>query len=288
MTAPLSPLSFETFATLLKTRSGLVIGTDKLYLLETRLAPLLKREKLPDMNGLAERLRRPGAEVLARDVVEAMTTNESFFFRDDKPFHHFRTQALPRIVAARPGGSTLRIWSAAASSGQEAYSLAMILAESSAILGNRKVEIVGTDIARDQLGRARDGLYSQFEVQRGLPVQMLMRYFSKDGNNWRISEKLRTMVQFREFNLLSDLRPLGRFDIVFCRNVLIYFDQPTKTRVLDAAAGIMPSDGLLYLGGAETVLGITPRFAPMPKERGVYVVTGLAAANSLPRLAAVG
>jgi chemotaxis protein methyltransferase CheR len=272
MTTPLSPLAFETLATLLKARSGLVIGMDKLYLLETRLTGLVKREKLGDLNGLAERLRRPGSDTLGRDVVEAMTTNESFFFRDDKPFRHFRTQALARLAATRQPGSRLRIWSAAASSGQEAYSLAMIVAESGTLLGGRKLEILGTDIARDQLARAREGVYSQFEVQRGLPVQMLMRYFKKEDSNWRLLDTIRAMAQFREFNLLSDLRPLGKFDIVFCRNVLIYFDQATKARVLDSIAGVMAPDGLLYLGGAETVLGITSRFAPMPNERGVYGV----------------
>jgi chemotaxis protein methyltransferase CheR len=286
MTAPLSPIAFETLANLLKTRSGLVIGKDKVYLLETRLVSLVKREKLADLNELAERLRRPGSDPLIRDVVEAMTTNESFFFRDDKPFQHFRAQALPRMAAARPPGSALRVWSAAASSGQEAYSLAMIVTESSTVLAGRKVEIVGTDIARDQLARARAGVYSQFEVQRGLPVQMLMRYFRKEEANWRIGDALRGMATFREHNLLSDLRPLGKFDIVFCRNVLIYFDQPTKARVLDVIAGLMPPDGLLYLGGAETVLGITSRFAPMPNERGVYgVVT--APATPAVRMASV-
>jgi chemotaxis protein methyltransferase CheR len=190
------------------------------------------------------------------------------------------------LVAARPAGSQLRVWSAASSSGQEAYSLAMIVAESAAVLGGRKVEIVGTDIARDQLARAREGVYSQFEVQRGLPVQMLMRYFKKEESNWRITDAIRGMAQFREFNLLSDLRSLGKFDIVFCRNVLIYFDQPTKARVLDAIAGVMPPDGLLYLGGAETVLGITSRFAPMPNERGVYGVVAPAQATPAHRMAA--
>jgi chemotaxis protein methyltransferase CheR len=288
MTASLSQASFDTLASLLKTKSGLIIGMDKLYLLETRLASIVKREKVPDMNVLAERLRRPGSDALARDVVEAMTTNESFFFRDDKPFLHFRSQALPRLVAARPPGSQLRVWSAASSSGQEAYSLAMIVAEATALLAGRKVEIVGTDIARDQLARAREGIYSQFEVQRGLPVQMLMRYFRKNESNWHIADSLRAMAQFREFNLLSDLRSLGRFDIVFCRNVLIYFDQPTKARVLEAIAGLMPPDGLLYLGGAETVLGITSRFAPMPNERGVYGVVGGPAPAATVRMAAVG
>lgn len=228
-----------------------------------------------DLNDLADRLRGRGADAVARDVVEAMTTNESFFFRDDKPFQHFRAQALARVVAARPAGVPLRIWSAAASSGQEAYSLAMILTESRAVLGDRRVELIGTDLARDQLARAREGLYTQFEVQRGLPVQMLMRHFHREDAAWRISDALRAMVQWKEWNLLGDLRGLGRFDIVFCRNVLIYFDQPTKTRALEAIAGQMATDGMLYLGGAETVLGLTTRFAPLPAERGVY---GLATA----------
>ena len=270
MTAPLSNAAFDVFANLLKTRSGLVIGQDKVYLLETRLASILKREGLADLNALADKLRHLGAEAIARDVVEAMTTNESFFFRDDKPFQHFKTQALPRLLAARAPGVPIRIWSAASSSGQEAYSLAMILAEARNVIGDRKIEIIGTDLAREQVARARTGVYSQFEVQRGLPVQFLMRYFKKEEGGWRISDQLRAMVQFREWNLLGDLRPLGKFDIVFCRNVLIYFDQPTKAKVLEATAALMPEDGLLYLGGAETVLGITAKFAPLAGERGVY------------------
>ena len=285
MSAVLTVNAFETFSQLLKARSGLVIGQDKTYLLETRLAAILRREKLPDLNALAERLRRPGADALTRDIVEAMTTNESFFFRDDKPFQHFRAQALPRLIAARGPGVGLRVWSAASSSGQEAYSLAMILTECKAALGTRKVDIVGTDIAREQLTRAKEGLYTQFEVQRGLPVQMLMRYFRKEEANWRIADSLRAMAQFREFNLLGDLRPLGMFDVVFCRTVLIYFDQDTKQRVLEAIAAQMTADGLLYLGGAETVLGITAKFAPVPGERGVY---GLASTQRERRPLAVG
>jgi chemotaxis protein methyltransferase CheR len=214
-------------------------------------------------------------------VIEAMTTNESFFFRDDKPFAHVRNHVLPRLLSTRPPGAKLRIWSAASSSGQEAYSLAMILAEQKLSLGNRSFEILGTDIAREQLARASDGLYSQFEVQRGLPMQYLVKYFKKDGTNWRINDTLRGMVQFKLFNLLSDLRSLGQFDIVFCRNVLIYFDQPTKARVLAAIAKQMPADGVLYLGGAETVLGITDAFASSPGERGVYERTSADAKRPL-------
>jgi len=285
MSPPLAPAVFDTFASLLKARSGLIIGPDKSYLLETRLGPMLRREKLADLAALASRLRAPAAETLAREVVEAMTTNESFFFRDDKPFQHVRAEALPRLIAARPPGSTIRIWSAASSSGQEAYSLAMLVQEARASLGDRRVEIVGTDIAREQLARAQAGVYSQFEIQRGLPMQMLVKYFQKAPPNWRINDTTRRMVQFREWNLLNDLRPLGQFDIVFCRNVLIYFDLPTKTRVLEAISRQMRPDAMLYLGGAETVMGVSNQFTPMASERGVYVRSPEAAAR--PR-AAVG
>jgi len=262
--------AFDVFASLLKARSGLVIGPDKTYLLQTRLGGMLRREKLADLPALAAKLRAPGAEKLIGEVVEAMTTNESFFFRDEKPFQHVRALAIPRLLATRPPGVPLRIWSAAASSGQEAYSLAMIVQDLRAAVGDRRVEIVGTDIAREQVARAREGVYSQFEIQRGLPMQMLVKYFRKDPPNWRVNDALRAMVRFQEGNLLGDLRALGQFDIVFCRNVLIYFDAPTKTRVLESIARQMPPDGLLYLGGAETVMGITARFTALTDERGVY------------------
>jgi chemotaxis protein methyltransferase CheR len=276
----MKPASFDVFAALLYSGSGLVIGLDKTYLLESRLGGILHDHKLADLDALANRLRGPAPEI-ARQVIEAMTTNESFFFRDEKPFTHLRTHALPALLAARPAGARLRLWSAAASSGQEAYSLAMILSDVKPQISGRPTEIIGTDISREQLARARSGLYTQFEVQRGLPMQNLVRHFKKDGANWQISEALRSMVTFREWNLLADLRPLGQFDVVFCRNVLIYFDQPTKARVLDAIARQMTPDGVLYLGGAETVLGITDRFAAIPGERGAYAPT----ATTIPAMA---
>jgi chemotaxis protein methyltransferase CheR len=285
------PQSFDVLAALLRGGSGLVIGPDKTYLLETRLAPILKQHGLRDLDALAEKLRPAalgGAGKLEQQVIEAMTTNESFFFRDDKPFTHFKSHALPRLLATRAPSARLRVWSAASSSGQEAYSLAMIVAEARAQLTGRPIEILGTDISREQLTRAQEGLYTQFEVQRGLPMQLLVKYFKRDGTNWRINDTIRAMASFREFNLLADLRPLGQFDIVFCRNVLIYFDQPTKARVLGAIAKQMAPDGLLYLGGAETVLGITDRFAAVSGERGVYELAGSAAKPAFaPRMTAV-
>ncbi len=270
----MKPTSFDAVASLLYQGSGLVIGPDKLYLLENRLGPIMKRHSLASLDLLAEKIRvaPPGAPQgrLELEIIEAMTTNESFFFRDEKPFTHFRTHALPRLLSQRSAATSLRIWSAAASTGQEAYSLAMILSECKAQLATRTVEIIGTDIAREPLARAQEGLYTQFEVQRGLPMQNLVRYFRKDGTNWRLADALRAMVQFKVWNLLADLRGLGQFDVVFCRNVLIYFDQATKTRVLEAIARQMPADGVLYLGGAETVLGLTDAFQAQPGERGVY------------------
>ncbi|HET6184261.1 MAG TPA: CheR family methyltransferase [Acetobacteraceae bacterium] len=261
--------AFAALAALLRARSGLALTPDKLYLLETRLAPIMRREKLADLSALAARVHRPEADELAREVVEAMTTNESLFFRDDKPFAHLRAKALPALFAARGAGVKLRIWSAAAATGQEAYSIAMILAELAEARG-RQVEIVATDICRAALARARAGLYSQFEVQRGLPVQMLVKHFRKEEAGWRIGEGLRAVIEFREWNLLDDLAPLGRFDIVFCRNVLIYFDAETKARVLRAIAARIAPEGFLYLGGAESALGPVEGFAAVADERGVY------------------
>jgi chemotaxis protein methyltransferase CheR len=256
----LNDSGFANLATFLKSRSGLALGPDKMYLVETRLEPIVRRHGLRDLTTLADRVRA-GAEPLGSEVVEAMTTNESFFFREDRAFTHLTGQVLPRLHAARPPGARLRIWSAACSTGQEPYTVAMLLADQQGPPG-RDAEIIGTDISEAALTRARDGIYSQFEVQRGLPIRALTLHFRKEGSSWRIDDKLRQAVQFRPWNLLGDLSALGRFDIVFCRNVLIYFDQPTKTRVLEAIAGQMAQDGVLYLGGAETVLGLTTRLVP--------------------------
>ncbi len=264
--------AYSALADMLKARSGLMLGPDKLYLLETRLAPILKREKLRDLAELAARARP--ASPLERDVVEAMTTNESLFFRDGKPFESLRKTVLPRLHATRQAGSPLRIWSAAASTGQEAYSIAMVAADLTGALTGRKVEILGTDLAREPLERARQGLYSQFEIQRGLPMQMLVKHFAKEDAQWRAKPHLREAVSFREWNLLADLRPLGMFDVVFCRNVMIYFDMPTKRRVLEAIARQMTEGGVLFLGGAETVLGLTDAFQAVPGDT-AYVKTPL-------------
>ncbi len=265
----LKPEDFDFVSKLIKSRSGLVLTQDKFYLLESRLMPIARKRGLKDLGELIGALRGMD-RTLVEDVVEAMTTNESFFFRDTKPFDQFRHVVLPHMIKARASKRHLRIWCAAASSGQEPYSLAMILQDFASQLAGWRIDIIGTDISREILNKARAGLYSQFEVQRGLPITLLVKHFQKAEDMWQISADLRSKVQYREFNLLEDLKSLGQFDVVYCRNVLIYFDQPTKTDVLSRISAQMPDDGFLFLGGAETVLGISDKFKPLARQRGIY------------------
>jgi chemotaxis protein methyltransferase CheR len=263
---------FDILSNLVKERSGLVLTRDKAYLLESRLLPVARKWQLKTLGDLAASVRSRADAGLVRAIVEAMTTNESFFFRDVKPFDQFKSFVLPHLTRSRASTRTIRIWSAACSSGQEPYSLAMILTEQRALLANWRIEILATDLSTEILDKAQAGLYSQFEVQRGLPIQLLVKYFKQQGDRWQIDPAIRAMVNFRQLNLLDDFAALGRFDVIFCRNVLIYFDQPTKTLVLDRLSRQMAPDGHLYLGGAETVLGITDKLQPVPDNRGIYSI----------------
>ena len=264
---------FEIIAQILKERSGLALNRDKAYLLESRLNPVARKWNFSGFDELAQAVRNNADKALLVDVTEAMTTNESFFFRDQKPFEQFTDMVLPHLLQARAAKRSFRIWSAACSSGQEPYTLAMLLKEQADKLAGWRVEIVATDLSQEILDKAREGLYSQFEAQRGLPITLLIKYFKQAGDRWQIDDSLRSMVKFQQFNLLDDLKPLGNFDVIFCRNVLIYFDSQTKTQVLDRIAGMLPPDGFLYLGGAETVLGTTNRFEIIRGQRGIYTVT---------------
>jgi chemotaxis protein methyltransferase CheR len=265
-----TPQDYDYLRKLLKERSGLVLSADKQYLVESRLLPLARRVGAPHLAELVAKLKAPGAEPLIVDVVEAMTTNESFFFRDKIPFEHFREHMLPSLLKARAAQRRIRIWCAAASTGQEPYSLAMILREMAAQVSGWRIEIIATDLSNEVLEKARAGLYSQFEVQRGLPIQLLMKYFSQSGETWQISPEIRAMVHYRPLNLLADFSHLGAFDVVFCRNVLIYFDQDTKISVLERLARVTEPDGYLVLGAAETVVGLTEVFKPLADRRGLY------------------
>ena len=283
----MSPLDFDFLRRLLHERSGLVLPAEKQYLAESRLLPLARRHGLTSLGELIAKLREAQAEApLVTEVVEAMTTNETFFFRDKIPFDHLRDTIMPSLIAARAKEKRIRIWCTAASSGQEPYSIAMTLKSMGAALAGFRIDILATDLSMEVLERARHGLYSQFEVQRGLPIHLLVKFFSKEGEMWQVAPELRGMVQFRPLNLLKDFSPLGMFDIVFCRNVLIYFDQDSKIGVFNRVAKQMSDDGFLVLGAAETVVGLTDAFKPVVDKRGLYAPNP--AARFAPRGAAPG
>ncbi|HEY0331860.1 MAG TPA: protein-glutamate O-methyltransferase CheR [Rhodopseudomonas sp.] len=265
----MSPADYDFLCKLLKDRSGLDLSADKRYLVESRLQPLARRYDLPGLSELVQKIRA-GAEAITAEVVEAMTTNETFFFRDKLPFDHLREEIIPALLQARAGRRALRIWCAAGSTGQEPYSIAMVLKEIGAALSGWRVEIVATDLSQAVLEKSRSGLYSQFEVQRGLPIQLLVKYFKQTGELWQLNPEIRAMVQHRQLNLLQDFSNLGSFDVVFCRNVLIYFDQDTKISIFNRLAKVLEADGYLALGAAETVVGLTDAFKPHPARRGIY------------------
>jgi chemotaxis protein methyltransferase CheR len=264
-----TPLDYEFLRKLLKERSGLDLSSDKQYLVESRLIPLARRAGLAGITELVQKIKN-GTDPLTADVVEAMTTNETFFFRDKIPFDHLRQTILPELLKARAGRRSLRIWCAASSSGQEPYSIAMCLKEAGAALAGWRVEILATDLSQAVLEKSRAGIFSQFEVQRGLPIQMLVKYFSQIGELWQLNADIRAMVQHRQLNLLQDFSHLGTFDVIFCRNVLIYFDQDTKVGIFDRLARVLEPDGVLALGAAESVVGISDAFKPYPERRGLY------------------
>lgn len=279
---------FEFLRQFLYQRSGLALTPDKSYLLESRLAPIARKLKMKTLPELVVHLRKGGDEALTIAVVEAMTTNETLFFRDRWPFDRFSAMILPTLMELNKNTRRIRIWCAACSSGQEPYSLAMLLAEAGGKLAGWQIEIIATDISDEMLERCRKGWYSTFEVQRGLPPDLLKKYFTKDGDGWLISEKLRAMVKFRNFNLLHDPAAAGitGLDLIFCRNVLIYFDEATRRKVFASMARVMKPGGYLCLGGAETVIGISDAFRILPGERGLFGLGEVPAAQAAGQPAA--
>jgi chemotaxis protein methyltransferase CheR len=289
-----TPLDYDYLRHCLKTRAGLVLSADKQYLVESRLLPVARRSGFAGLGDLVHALMLGNSDALMTAVVEAMMTHESFFFRDKLPFEHFRATIMPALMAARKNSRLIRIWCAAASTGQEPYSLAMCLKDMERELAGWRVEVIATDLSNEVLEKARQGLYSQFEVQRGLPIQLLIKHFAQVGDLWQVAPELRAMVKFQQINLLSDFARLGRFDLILCRNVLIYFDQETKIGVLNRLARSIAGDGYLILGAAETVVGLTHSFKVVPEKRGLYMpnlgvshLSGSIAVKSPPRLVAI-
>lgn len=262
---------FDIYKDLLYNASGLVITPDKSYLLDSRLDPIARKWEYANLEEMSKALKGIPNAALKKDIIEAMTTNETSFFRDMKPFKFFENIILPYMKEKRSSTKRVKIWCAASSSGQEPYSLAILLKEKAFQMPGWTFEITATDISDDILEQAAKGTYSQFEIQRGLPIQYLMKYFTQVNEKWVINDDIKNMIKFRNFNLLSSLYSFGTIDVIFCRNVLIYFDDKTKGEVLAKMAKLLPEDGFLLLGGAETVLGITDKFSPMNNARGLYI-----------------
>ncbi len=238
--------------------SGIVLDADKHYLLESRLNPIVRKQGMASLDDLCARMRAESAPVLLKQVVEAMTTNETLFFRDVAPFQALRTQVIPELQKLRGDAKRLRFWSAASSSGQEAYSLSMMLLDMG--LGDWCIEILGTDYSELMVERARLGKFSQLEVNRGLPAQYLVKYFTREGRDWQLKEEVRKMVRFQRFDLRQSMSGFGLFDVVLCRNVLIYFDVETKKKILAEIRRNLSHSGYLVLGGAETTVNLDDNY----------------------------
>ncbi|HAT11105.1 MAG TPA: chemotaxis protein CheR [Planctomycetes bacterium] len=265
---PLSPADSVFLRGLVRTRSGIVLGEDKGYLLESRLLPLAKAVGLSGLDELSVRLRAEPSGQLARQVVEAMTTNETFFFRDIHPFECLKKLVLPDLIARRAAERRLDLWCAAASTGQEPYSIAMVMRENCPQIATWTTRFIATDLAAQVLSRAREGRYSQLEVNRGLPAPLLIKHFTKDGLDWKVKDELKRMIEFKEQNLLDNFQISGQLDVIFIRNVLIYFDVETKKQILAKCRKLLRPDGFLFLGGAETTMNLDDAFVRVDFDKG--------------------
>ena len=249
---------FAQLQQFLRTTSGIIIEDDKRYYIEDRLKPVLRAANISDLDELARLLLADSRSDLARIVAETVTINETSFFRDRALFAALSDRLLPQLLAARETTRRIRVWCAGCSTGQEPYSVAMALDEQMRQRRGWRVEILATDLSRTVIEQAQRGLYSQFEVQRGLPVAQLLRHFSRRNDSWQISDYLRAKVTFKRQNLMSIPFDIGEFDMIFCRNVLFYFDANTKSRVLHRLSSLLAKDGFLALGGAERITNLCP------------------------------
>jgi chemotaxis protein methyltransferase CheR len=265
----MTPQDRELVSQLCAARAGVRVDPEKSYLIESRLAPVARREGFGAAEDLIAALRERREDRLAWAIVEAMAHAETAFFRDREPFALFRDEILPTVAGLR-GGEPVRIWSAACASGQEAYSLAMVVEDERARLPGLKVELFGSDVGERQLEKAQSGLYTQFEVQRGLPIRQLVRHFEKDGEMWAISPRIRQMVRWRRVNLVADLSTAGRFDVIFCRYVLSALIEPMRARLLENLARALAPEGFLVLGQGEDVASLQGAFQPVGGRPGLY------------------
>lgn len=261
--------SVDFIIALLRKESGLVLDGSKTYLIEARLEPIACEAGLASIDGLCRYLKQCPTSPLLQKVVDAMATNETSFFRDMIPFDIVRNVLLPDLLKANQR-RRIRIWSAACATGQEPYSLAMLLCSIEPMLAGWDIGILATDLVERVLERARTGRFTQYEIQRGLPAQYMTRYFDQTGSEWKVRPEVKRWIEFKRLNLLADFSSFGQFNIIFCRNILIYFDSASKKKVLEGMAASLAPNGALFLGGGETPLGITDRLIRVEAGRGVY------------------
>jgi chemotaxis protein methyltransferase CheR len=260
------------FSQLVYSNSGIALGQDKTYLFENRLSEVAKAVGCPTLSDLYRRAKFNMSNDLLDRIVDAMTTNETLFFRDSAPFDAFKQHLIPEIVKRKGStNKTLRIWSAAASSGQEIYSIAMILHDSfPELMSSWNIELLATDISSQMIQRAQRGRFSQIEVNRGLPITYLIKYFRQQGTDWMIDDRLKKNLQFKKLNLKEDIFGIGPFDLIFCRYVLIYFDLPIKQKIFKQFTKLLAPGGSLFLGSSETIFGITEDFSKVESGRAIY------------------
>lgn len=265
----MTPEDIQLVVALCKARAGLRIDPAKTYLMESRLAPLARREGYNSIEELIAGLKTRREDALIWAIVEAMTLNETAFFRDKPAFEQIRDHVLPTLSRLR-GSNPIRVWSAGCSTGQEAYSLAMIAEEGRGLEPGARVEIYGSDLSDRCLEKAQSGVYTQFEVQRGLPIRLLIQHFEKIEENWRLSPRIRQRVRWRRLNLAADLSGVGRFDLILCRYVLGGLDEGIRRRVIEGLAAALPNDGVLVLGEDEVVEGARGILKPIAGRPGVF------------------
>jgi chemotaxis protein methyltransferase CheR len=264
-------VAFGKLTGLIKELTGIVIDPEKKFIIESRLLPIARANGFDSVATMVHQLMGGANPALMTDVIDALTTNETFFFRDRAPFDLFSARILPYLMSARADQRAIKIWCTACSTGQEPYSLAMTIDQFAPRLTGWRMTLQASDISRKAIEAARNGIYNQFEVQRGMPANFLLRYFTREGEHWRIAEHLRSKVAFSNFNLLNDFGDRGPHDVVFCRNVLIYFDQSTRSDILARLSRVVRKDGFLILGSTEAVLGGEGGWTPVPSAPMLYV-----------------
>ena len=256
--------------------SGITIDASKAYLLETRFGKLLDEEGCKSYSEFYHKAKSDTRRILEKKIINAITTNETLFFRDTSPFDLLKHKILPDLIDARsgkgtrPGFTNLKIWSSACSTGQELYSIAIVIKELLGNNGTHKTTLMGTDLSDAAVAQASAGTYNKFEIERGLPREKLQRYFTPAGGNWKIKDEIRAMASFRHMNLMQPFVGLGKFDIIFCRNVAIYFTLQDRKKLFDKIADVLEPDGYLLIGSTESLTGICPRFIPKRHLRSVY------------------